>query len=49
MPLSIALVRAHLNLDHDRDDDLLTHYANVAQVWVSACTGLPYDDAQPRF
>ena len=47
MALPVALIRAHLNLEDDRDDDLLTHYANVAQAWVAAYTGLPYDDAQP--
>lgn len=44
MPLPIALIRAHLNLDDDRDGDLLTHYANVAQAWVQAYTGQPFDD-----
>jgi hypothetical protein len=34
MPLSVALIRAHLNLDDDRDADLLTHYGNVAEAWV---------------
>lgn len=43
MPLSLALIRAHLNLDDDRDPDLLTHYANVAAVWVAAYTGQPFD------
>jgi len=43
MPLSIALIRAHLNLDDDRDPALLTHYANVAEAWVQAYTGQPFD------
>ena len=43
MPLSLALVRAHLSLDDDRDPDLLTHYCNVAEAWVQAYTGLPFD------
>lgn len=43
MPLPLALIRAHLNLDDDRDPDLLTHYANVAAVWVAAYTGQPFD------
>jgi len=43
MPLSIALIRAHLNLDDDRDPELLTHYANVAAAWVQAYTGQPFD------
>ena len=50
MALSTALIRAHLNLepDDDRDDELLTHYATVAQAWVADYTGLPYDDGEPR-
>jgi len=47
MPLSLALVRAHLNLDDDRDPELLTHHANVAQVWIQAYTGLPFDADNP--
>ena len=43
MPLPLALIRAHLSLDDDRDPDLLTHYANVAAVWVAAYTGQPFD------
>ena len=45
MPLSLALIRAHLNLDDDRDPELLTHYANVAVAWVQAYTGQPFDAA----
>jgi uncharacterized phage protein (predicted DNA packaging) len=45
MSLPIALVRAHLNLDDDRDADLLTHYGNVAVAWVQAYTGQLYDPA----
>ncbi|MFC0200582.1 head-tail connector protein [Paracoccus rhizosphaerae] len=47
MPLPIALIRAHLVIDHEADDDLLTHYANVAAAWVSAYTARPFDPAQP--
>ena len=42
MPLSLALIRAHLNLDDDRDPELLTHYARVAEAWVQAYTGQPF-------
>lgn len=42
MSLPTALIRAHLNLDDDRDGDLLTHYANVAAMWVAAYTGQPF-------
>lgn len=47
MPLPIALVRAHLNLepDDDHDDALLTHYSNVAEAWVASYTGEPFDPA----
>ena len=43
MSLLLSLVRAHLNLDDDRDPDLITHYANVAATWVAAYTGQPFD------
>ena len=45
MTLPLALIRAHLNLepDDDRDGDLLAHYGRVAQAWVAAYTGLPFD------
>ncbi|MFC3059092.1 head-tail connector protein [Paenirhodobacter populi] len=46
MPLPIALVRAHLNLSEDEfggvAPELLTHYANVAAMWVAAYTGQPF-------
>lgn len=45
MPLPLALIRAHLSLDDDRDPELLTHYANVAAAWVQAYTGQPFDAA----
>lgn len=47
MSLPLALIRAHLNLDDDRDGDLLTHYANVAAVWVQAYTGQPFAADHP--
>lgn len=45
MSLPLALIRAHLVIDHEADDDLLTHYANVAALWVVAYTGRPFDAA----
>lgn len=42
MPVPLALIRAHLSLDDDRDPELLTHYANVAAAWVQAYTGQPF-------
>ncbi|SEB97812.1 head-tail connector protein [Rhodobacter sp. 24-YEA-8] len=46
MSLSIALDRAHLDLAEgefgDVDPELLTHYANVAAMWVAAYTGQPF-------
>ncbi len=42
MFVPLALIRAHLNLDDDRDPELLTHYANVAAMWVAAYTGQPF-------
>lgn len=45
MPLPIALIRAHLVIDHEDDDQILTHYGNVAAMWVAAYTGQPFDPA----
>ncbi|TGN68274.1 phage gp6-like head-tail connector protein [Paracoccus liaowanqingii] len=45
MPLPIALIRAHLVIDHEDDDQILTHYSNVAAMWVAAYTGQPFDPA----
>ena len=42
MSVPIALIRAHLSIDDDRDADLLTHYVNVAAAWVAAYTGQPF-------
>ncbi|PAU98962.1 head-tail connector protein [Paracoccus salipaludis] len=42
MPVPITLIRAHLNLDHDHDDELLTHYTDAAEAWVAAYTGQPF-------
>ncbi|WP_170971952.1 head-tail connector protein [Rhodobacter sp. SY28-1] len=44
MPLSLALIRAHLNLERiPTEDPLLTHYGNVAAAWVQAYTAQPFD------
>lgn len=45
MSLPLALIRAHLVIDHDADDDLLTHYSAVAALWVAAYTGVAFDPA----
>lgn len=47
MPLSSALIRAHLNPDVDGDGHLLAHYANVAAACVQAYTAQPFDTANP--
>lgn len=39
MSVPLALIRAHLVIDHSDDDQLLTHYGNVAAAWVSGKTG----------
>lgn len=41
--LPLPLIRAHLVIDHEDDDQLLTHYAAVAATWVAAYTGQPFD------
>ncbi|WP_273688906.1 head-tail connector protein [Ketogulonicigenium vulgare] len=47
MSLPLALIRAHLAIDDDRDDELLTHYTRVAQVWVQGYVGAPFDPDSP--
>lgn len=44
----LALVRAHLNLDHEADDALLEHYAGAAESWIASYIGTPFDPAEPR-
>lgn len=39
----LTLIRSHLVLDHQDDDALLNHYASVAETWVSAYIGAPFD------
>lgn len=39
----LALIRAHLVIDHSDDDELLTHYGAVAATWIAAYTGQPFD------
>ena len=43
MPLPIDLIRSHLIIDHEQDDALLSHYATVAETWIAAYTGTPFD------
>lgn len=38
----LALIRAHLNLDPERDTELLTHYAGAAEAWVASYIGQPF-------
>lgn len=46
MPVSLGLIKAHLNLlpEETGDDDLLAHHARVAETWISAYIGAPFDD-----
>lgn len=45
MPVSLTLIRAHLNLDDDTDTELLTHYRDAAEAWVSAYIGEPFSNS----
>lgn len=47
MAVSPVLIRAHLNIDDDRDAELLAHYCSVAEVWVQAYTGQTFSDSNP--
>lgn len=38
----LSLVKAHLNVEGDADDELLTHYINTSEAWCSAYTGQPF-------
>lgn len=38
----LSLVKAHLNLDGDHDDELLMHYISAAEAWVASYTGQPF-------
>ncbi|WP_417264233.1 head-tail connector protein [Celeribacter sp.] len=40
--ISVALLKAHLNLEHDLDDDLLTTYLNAAEQYATRYTGSFY-------
>lgn len=42
MPVSLTLIRAHLNLDADTDTELLTHYRDAGEAWVAAYVGAPF-------
>ncbi|HHW34338.1 MAG TPA: phage gp6-like head-tail connector protein [Paracoccus solventivorans] len=44
----LALIRAHLNLDHEADDELLGHYAGAAESWIASYIGTRFDPAEPR-
>ena len=41
--LPLPLIRAHLVIDHSDDDQLLTHYGNVAATWIAAYVGAPFN------
>lgn len=47
MTVPIALIRAHLNIEDDRDEALLTHYGDVALFWVAAYTGRSFNAENP--
>jgi uncharacterized phage protein (predicted DNA packaging) len=43
----LTLLKAQLNLDHELDDDLLTHKLGVAEEWVGAYVGKSFADHDP--
>lgn len=47
MAISIDLVKSHLNIDDNRDAQLLQHYASVAENWISGYVGYAFDSANP--
>ena len=45
MPIAVADLKAHLNLDTDEDDALLTRKIAAAKAWIASYTGAPFPDA----
>ncbi|MBB5723205.1 putative phage protein (predicted DNA packaging) [Loktanella ponticola] len=43
----IALLKAQLTIEHDLDDDLLTHKLAVAEEWIGNFTGLSFAVRDP--
>lgn len=44
---SLTLFKSQLNLDHNLDDDLLTHKLAASEYWIANHTGIPFDAAHP--
>lgn len=45
--VSLALAKAHLNIDGTADDELIQHYADAAEAWISDFIGKPITDLNP--
>lgn len=44
MPVTLADLKAHLNVTTDADDDLLTGKLAASAEWIAKYTGIPSDD-----
>lgn len=44
---TLALIKAQLNIDHNLDDDLLTHKLAVAEEWIANHTGTLFAEPVP--
>jgi uncharacterized phage protein (predicted DNA packaging) len=47
MTLSLSLAKAHLRIDHDADDDLISQYIAAAEEWVATYLGKAPADFDP--
>lgn len=45
--VTLSVAKAHLNLDHDRDDELIQLYIDAADAWFEAQTGQKLADLDP--
>ncbi|THF93401.1 MAG: phage gp6-like head-tail connector protein [Sulfitobacter sp. SK025] len=45
--VTLGLIKAQLNLEHDLDDGLLRHKLRVAEEWIANHTGKPFVDPIP--
>ncbi|MBK3745814.1 phage gp6-like head-tail connector protein [Paraburkholderia aspalathi] len=45
--VTLTLAKAHLNIDHSGDDELIEHYLEAAESWITDFIGKPFPDPVP--
>lgn len=45
--VTLSLAKAHLNIDQTGDDELIQHYLDAAESWISDFVGKPVADFDP--